>query len=208
MDSANYGTSGIQRLRNMSHEFDGMYDGGDNRSFGYRIRSLICDVERELRESTDFCKRVELAVSKGVDVTLFGAEYTPYPKGKDGQPILLGQKVYGEDGREWTVLRIIVGKRHCIVGNDGSETKEMLPEWLSHDQPETVRTVVSELVEEAWKAFCRGVTLSELEVKGAFDGYADRLELKRPCACESSDVVADGRYVGNRWLDMDEEVRA
>jgi len=206
----------IEDLKTISHLLDGKWDYADElMSTGERVRRIVERLEHEMDETNAFVKRVQDAVESGIDLDVFGATYTPYPKGKDGKPILLGQKVYGEDGREWTVLRIIIGKRHCVVGNDGSETKEMLPEWLAHERPETVRTIVGKLAMELWDAFRLDMTPLTPSVEDVLDDYSKQLRVRQADVLrryaesgQPTSVIEDGAYVGSRWVDMDEKVGA
>ncbi len=59
------------------------------------------------------------------------------PIGADGQPITVGQTVYGEDGAAWEVIGVTYGNvEYPIIGNGSSgQRREMKPEWLTHSKP-------------------------------------------------------------------------
>lgn len=67
-----------------------------------------------------------------------GKEYVPVPLSKDGEPLEVGRRYYGKDGRAWTVL----GFKPCaydVVGmsDEGSLNTHMKGRWLSTEQPDT-----------------------------------------------------------------------
>lgn len=70
-----------------------------------------------------------------------------HPRGKDDQPIMCDDVVYGEDGIRFEVTGILKNKDHCIVGrmSDG-HNKFLKPEWLSHEKPKTVEDVLRTVV--------------------------------------------------------------
>jgi hypothetical protein len=59
------------------------------------------------------------------------------PLGADGQPIAVGQTVYGEDGAAWEVIGVTCGRvEYPIVGRgSGGQKREMKSEWLTHSKP-------------------------------------------------------------------------
>lgn len=71
--------------------------------------------------------------------------WMPYPTGRDGEPIRVGDTVYGSDGRAWKVDAIGAGK-YPVISVDGElcghETiKRLKPEWLSHKRSELAEVV-------------------------------------------------------------------
>ena len=72
--------------------------------------------------------------------------YVPLPTGYDGNPIRPDETVYGSDGHKWLVTYIRVGRNHSVRATDGTESKALRPEWLTHCKPPTVEDVIDDLL--------------------------------------------------------------
>lgn len=82
------------------------------------------------------------------------AEMAELPRGKDGKPIRVGETVYGEDGKAWCVRGVTIGEitwtsrysRYVIrVTNDTNEWRQLKPEWLTHERPDSLERITQEL---------------------------------------------------------------
>lgn len=83
------------------------------------------------------------------------AEMAELPRGKDGEPINVGDVVYGEDGRAWRVRGVTIGEKsqahpdHVIrATSDAGEWRYLKPEWLTHGRPDSWGRIADEL--DAW----------------------------------------------------------
>jgi hypothetical protein len=83
------------------------------------------------------------------------AETVELPKDKDGVPIHVGDTVYGEDGRAWHVEGISLGRwakwveGHVVHAmGDSGQWRDLMPEWLTHERPDSFERIADEL--EAW----------------------------------------------------------
>lgn len=64
----------------------------------------------------------------------------------DGQPVEVGQTLYGEDGKAWEVERIAHGETHPVVATDADCNRRGLrPSWLTHEEPESIGKIRREL---------------------------------------------------------------
>lgn len=75
--------------------------------------------------------------------------YAPLLVGKDDKPIRPGDTVYGSDDHEWRVTYIRIGRNHSVRATDGTESKALRAEWLSHVKPPTVEDVIDEIADKA-----------------------------------------------------------
>lgn len=66
----------------------------------------------------------------------------------DGVPILIGDTVYGEDGKAWTVQGYNWGKKHSVWANDGKTRRDLCPEWLTHRKPDTQEAIDADAAKE------------------------------------------------------------
>lgn len=74
-------------------------------------------------------------------------KYALLPVGNDGKPIRPGETVCGSDGHEWRVTYIRIGRNHSVRATDGTESKALRPEWLTHEKPPTVEGVLKEFTD-------------------------------------------------------------
>ena len=109
----------------------------------------------------------------------------PSLKAADGQPIEVGQTLYGGDGQAWEVRNVEHGEKYPVyaVGADPEnsyELKKLKPEWLTHEKPDSIRAIKVDLNSEVFDkdadeligvsaGFLQGIVerLEKLEAKGA-----------------------------------------
>lgn len=71
---------------------------------------------------------------------------------KDGQEIKVGDTVYGGDGKEWDVLGLRWHEGPHVVGAEHEgEVKQLKPEWLTHERPDSRALIVKAVGEEVVK---------------------------------------------------------
>ncbi|MCI6843955.1 MAG: hypothetical protein MR874_04255, partial [Coriobacteriaceae bacterium] len=77
------------------------------------------------------------------------------PRGADGEPINVGDVVYGEDGRAWRVRGVTIGAwragragHYVRAVGDAGEWRYLKPEWLTHGRPDSWGRIADEL--DAW----------------------------------------------------------
>lgn len=102
------------------------FEGGTRRVNSIRFHSATFKIQTEHKSFTE----------------PFGTEIAYPPlKAKDGQPIEVGQTLYGEDGHEWDVKSIDWTEPKypiCAMGladDDVFSKKRLKPEWLTHEAP-------------------------------------------------------------------------
>ena len=72
---------------------------------------------------------------------------------KDGQPIEVGQVLYGEsDGKGWRVIGFEHGTTHSVVATSEHSptvgnvvTRDLKPGWLTHERPDTYEIIADEM---------------------------------------------------------------
>ena len=58
------------------------------------------------------------------------------PRGRDGEPLQVGEVTYGEDGHAW--LLTAVGPSYVYAHDpEGGKDKRLRPKWLTHEAPDT-----------------------------------------------------------------------
>ena len=58
------------------------------------------------------------------------------PRGRDGEPLQVGEVTYGEDGHAW--LLTAVGPNYVYAHDpEGGEDKRLRPKWLTHEAPDS-----------------------------------------------------------------------
>ncbi|MBQ9000504.1 MAG: hypothetical protein IJ087_01470 [Eggerthellaceae bacterium] len=82
----------------------------------------------------------------------------------DGQPIEPGTMLYGGDGSAWVVESIAHGEKYPIEGSCDGEYKQLKPEWLTHEKPDSCERIVNtdlardlkaaEEERDQWRALC------------------------------------------------------
>ena len=109
------------------------------------------------------------------------SEMVELPKDKDGEPIHVGETVYGEDGKEWHVLGIVIGenpiawKDHNVYVENNTADKRcnLSPERLTHERPDSWERIADELKRYANDSYSEdeidGMTASTLV------DFADRI---------------------------------
>ena len=82
------------------------------------------------------------------------AEMMELPRDRDGVPINVGDTVYGEDGRAWHVEGISLGwwakwvEGHVVHAmGDSGQWRDLMPEWLTHERPDSWERIADELEE-------------------------------------------------------------
>ena len=71
---------------------------------------------------------------------------------KDGQEIKVCDIVYDEDGKEWDVLGLRWHEAPHVVGAEHEgEVKQLKPEWLTHERPDSRALIVKAVGEEVVK---------------------------------------------------------
>lgn len=66
----------------------------------------------------------------------------------DGQPIEVGQVLYGGDGRAWEVYHLDRAAKHPVFGREPGNpgaAREMKPEWLTHEQPDSWERIAEDI---------------------------------------------------------------
>lgn len=98
------------------------------------------------------------------------------PKGKDGLPLKVGEVVYGEDWKEWKVEGYDHSKRHSVICSNDGITKELKPEWLTHDEPDSFTKIASDNVKDVFDYWgCGGVRSCHVcPAAYKFGGYKPR----------------------------------
>ena len=96
-----------------------------------------------------------------------GVKYPPLTS-KDGKPIHRGQTLYGEDGQAWKIDR---WDGHYLWSEN--DEKRLRPEWLTHESPDSLASVVSDL-RKLSSDFMSDVY--KRDECGYIDGIADRIE--------------------------------
>lgn len=83
------------------------------------------------------------------------AEMVEWPLGADRKPILVGETVYGEDGKAWHVEGVVIGQwtEHTKLPvvhatGDSGQWRNLLPHLLTHEHPDSLERIADEL--DAW----------------------------------------------------------
>ena len=84
------------------------------------------------------------------------AEMVKWPLGADRKSIRVGETVYvyDEDGKAWHVHGVTIGDmskgagRNILVTDDSGQWRDLLPEWLTHERPDSWERIADEL--DAW----------------------------------------------------------
>lgn len=118
----------------------------------------MSEISDMLRDSADDMER-----NPGVDQHLgpeflrgltdrIDTEMAELPRGKDGKPIHVGETVYGEDGKEWHVEGITLGRwaryaeDHVVhTTGDSGQWRDLLPEWLTNERPDSLERIADEI---------------------------------------------------------------
>ena len=61
--------------------------------------------------------------------------------GKDGKQIVVGETVYGQDAKAWEVTGFNYRSQHSVIGKNGDSVRDLKPEWLSHEKPDTYEDI-------------------------------------------------------------------
>ena len=61
--------------------------------------------------------------------------------GKDGKQIVVGEKVYGQDAKAWDVTGFNYKSEYSVTGKNGDSIRDLKPEWLSHEKPDTYEDI-------------------------------------------------------------------
>ena len=106
------------------------------------------------------------------------AETVELPKDADGVPIHVGDTVYGGDGRAWHVKGISLGRwakwveGHVVHAmGDSGQWRDLMPEWLTHELPDSLERIANEL--EEWSEDNR--VNGDREVFDRAADFADRI---------------------------------
>lgn len=85
-----------------------------------RLRDVLADMLGDDSEMRGFFKELKDLADWRRDVTLFGADYTPYPLDANAEPIHVGDEMEYADGRAVTVTEVSLreSKRSVIVQTD------------------------------------------------------------------------------------------
>lgn len=70
-------------------------------------------------------------------------DFVERPKiiGKDGKQIVVGETVYGQDAKAWEVTGFRYNSHHSVIGKNGDSIRDLRPEWLSHEKPDTYEDI-------------------------------------------------------------------
>ena len=78
----------------------------------------------------------------------------PFPVSADGEQIVKGDKLYGNDGRCWTVLGTNPGDRYDVVGvSDGEYNRFLRGRWLSIKPPVLDSNFAPQTEEDIYKRY-------------------------------------------------------
>lgn len=123
----------------------------DMRAISGRVREL-CEVSDDDAYQRGYDEGFASADDWYADRTegeLYSHGLMRLPKGSDGVTVMPGQDVYGEDGRCWRVIGVVVGPRPVIAVPHGARTDGVVysrlePSWLRHRR-DTPRLLASEI---------------------------------------------------------------
>ena len=80
------------------------------------------------------------------------AEMTKWPLGADGKPIRVGETVYHNDRKEWTVRAVTISKYNDVLNgdtvfviDDSGQTCNFRPDSLTHKCPDSFECIAQEL---------------------------------------------------------------
>ncbi len=92
------------------------------------------------------------------------------PRGGDGEPLQVGETVYGEDGHAW--LLTAVGP-HYVYAHDpeGGRDRRLRPKWLTHEAPDSWGKVerCADMLDGACRTLVRMADLDGCELISAAD---------------------------------------
>ena len=107
-----------------------------------RLRNMKVSVYKSPNETESLADRIDAGTAE-------------LPRGADGEPINVGDVVYGEDGRAWRVRGVTIGEKsqahpdHVIrATSDAGVWRYLKPEWLTHERPDSWGRIADEL--DAW----------------------------------------------------------
>ena len=100
----------------------------------------------------------------------------PPLKAYDGEPIEVGQQLMGGNGDWWTVTALHHGEKYPVEGKHAGMTKQLKPEWLTHEKLDSARRIISDHTRDVCdKIESLGVTIPE-EFAIANRSYIERIE--------------------------------
>lgn len=110
------------------------------------LRLSADDMERNLGVVQHFDSHSLRRLACRIDNTM-----AELPRGKDGKPIHVGDTVYSKNGRAWHVRGITIGDmskgdgRNILVTGDSGQWRDILPECLTHERPDSWERIADEL---------------------------------------------------------------
>ena len=146
-------------------------------------RTAMSKISDEIREWCKWCDEHSAACDSLCKLAdRIDSEMVELPKDADGVPIHVGDTVYDEDGRAWHVEGISLGRwakwveGHVVHAmGDSGQWRDLMPEWLTHERPDSLERIATEL--EAW---CDGADVDRdaCDVPRAIVGRIRRLAAK------------------------------